>query len=136
MIPRDYKATVICERNCWPFLPTVCNGINEECFPRRPAGGVVPSRINPRVTAIFRLEARPSDDKAAIETKTQALVEVSGKMAERIYAKKGGGANAGGGADSASAASDGGDDSQGGQGGKSEGDVVDAEFEEVKEDGK
>jgi molecular chaperone DnaK len=101
-------------------------------------GGEVAEEERKQIEAAIEAlkDVMKSDDKAAIETKTQALVEVSGKMAERIYAKKGGGANAGGGADSASAASDGGDDSQGGQGGKSEGDVVDAEFEEVKEDGK
>ncbi len=55
------------------------------------------------------------DDKEVIETKTQALAEVSSKLAERMYAQNDAGAE-GGQADDAAAADD---------------DVVDAEFEEV-----
>jgi len=76
-------------------------------------------------SAIKELEAViKSDDKEAIEAKTRALAEASGKMAERLYAQKGGEE---GGAESAA----GGDQPQ--SGGKAEDDVVDAEFEEVKE---
>jgi len=69
-----------------------------------------------------------SDDKDAIEAKTKALTEVSGKLAERVYAQQ------------AEAAADGG--AQADSGGASEekpaggDDVVDAEFEEVKDDKK
>jgi molecular chaperone DnaK len=66
-----------------------------------------------------------SDDKAEIEAKTEALAELSGKMAERVYAQKGATeeTHAPGNAESSSAhaADDG---------------VVDAEFEEVKDDDK
>ena len=67
-------------------------------------------------------EALKSDDKAEIESKTQALSEKSGKLAEKLYASQGeqGGGEAGG-AD------------QGSKAGSDE-DVVDAEFEEVKDD--
>ena len=56
------------------------------------------------------------DDKEAIETKTQALAEASSKMAEQMYAQSGADAE-GAEATEANAADD----------------VVDAEFEEVKE---
>ena len=58
------------------------------------------------------------DDKAQIESKTQALAEASGKLAERMYAQQGEGAEKpqGKGQTAESAAGD---------------DVVDAEFEEV-----
>jgi molecular chaperone DnaK len=72
-------------------------------------------------------EAMKGSDKDAIEAKTKALTEASGKMAERMYAQQGGAASsdaAGGGAGDAGDASS-----------KSDDDVVDAEFEEVK-DGK
>jgi len=67
--------------------------------------------------------AMDGDSKDAIESKTQALTEVSGKLAERLYAQGGPG---------------GGEPPEGGAGGGSEegaktDDVVDAEFEEVKE---
>ena len=72
------------------------------------------------------------DDKAAIEAKTKVLVEASGKMAERVYAQQQGeGAQAAGGAGAAGAGAEAG---QGGTAGKD--DVVDAEFEEVKDDKK
>ena len=72
-------------------------------------------------------EAMKGDDKDDIEAKTKALTDASGKMAERMYAQQGaeGGPTAEdvtGGADTDSGAPGGGDD------------VVDAEFEEVKED--
>ncbi len=67
-------------------------------------------------------EAVKGEDKEAIEAKTNALAELSGKLAERVYAQKSGdtggeSANAG----SSQSADDG---------------VVDAEFEEVKDDDK
>jgi molecular chaperone DnaK len=68
-------------------------------------------------------ETMKGDDKEAIEEKTKALTEASAKMAERIYAQQGAEATAeAAGEETASA---GGDE-----------DVVDAEFEEVKEDKK
>ncbi|MCG8428505.1 MAG: molecular chaperone DnaK [Chromatiales bacterium] len=68
-------------------------------------------------------EAMKGDDKDAIEAKTKALTEASGKMAERLYAQKGGAEGAAPEADAAAADSNSGGD-----------DVVDAEFEEVKDD--
>jgi molecular chaperone DnaK len=62
-------------------------------------------------------DAVKSDSKTVIETKLKALSEASAGMAERLYAAQQGGAN------------------EGGTAGGSEGDnVVDAEFEEVKDD--
>ncbi len=76
-------------------------------------------------------EVMKGSDKDAIEAKTRALAEASGKMAERMYAQQGAaGAGAGAGAGAAGGAGAG-----GGEQGKSQDDVVDAEFEEVK-DGK
>ncbi|PLY16806.1 MAG: molecular chaperone DnaK [Sedimenticola sp.] len=68
-------------------------------------------------------EAMKGDDKDAIEEKTKALAEASGKMAERLYAQKGAEGAGPADAEGASASGEGGTD-----------DVVDAEFEEVKED--
>ncbi|MCP5299820.1 MAG: molecular chaperone DnaK [Chromatiaceae bacterium] len=73
-------------------------------------------------------EAMKGSDKDAIETKTKALAEASGKMAERMYAQQGAGAAEAGAGDAG--AQPGGESS-----GKTDDDVVDAEFEEVK-DGK
>ena len=78
-------------------------------------------------TAIKELEeVMKSDDKDAIEAKTKVLVEASGKIAERAYQESAqqqqagaAGAAAGGEAEAGATASD---------------DVVDAEFEEVKDD--
>jgi molecular chaperone DnaK len=68
-------------------------------------------------------EIMKGEDKEAIEEKTKSLTEASAKMAERIYAQQGAEATAeAAGEETASA---GGDE-----------DVVDAEFEEVKEDKK
>ena len=61
-----------------------------------------------------------SGDKAEIEAKTQALAEASHKLAEQMYAKEQADAGAAGGASA-------------GAGGKKDDDVVDAEFEEVKD---
>jgi molecular chaperone DnaK len=77
-------------------------------------------------------EAMKSDDKDAIDAKTQALTEASGKIAERAYAQQQQ-ASGGAGAGAQSAAGEGaaaGSDSSG------KDNVVDAEFEEVKEDSK
>jgi molecular chaperone DnaK len=68
-------------------------------------------------------EAVKGEDKAAIEEKTNSLAELSGKLAERVYAQKAGSE----GAESAS---------HGASSGKTDDSVVDAEFEEVKEDDK
>jgi molecular chaperone DnaK len=58
------------------------------------------------------------DDKLAIDQKTQALSERSGKLAERLYAQE----------------QQGGAEQQGQASGQQADDVVDAEFEEVKDD--
>ncbi|HWO99793.1 MAG TPA: molecular chaperone DnaK [Methylococcus sp.] len=68
-------------------------------------------------------DAMKGDDKNRIERCTQALTELSGKLAERLYAQQSGSTSAGGGS------------SGGASGGGSAGeDVVDAEFEEVRDD--
>ena len=68
-------------------------------------------------------EAVAGDDKELIETKTTALTEVAGKVAEKAYAQsqqqEGGAAEGGAQQDASNAADD---------------EVVDAEFEEVKDD--
>ncbi len=73
-------------------------------------------------------EAMKGDDKAAIDAKTQALAEASGKMAERLYAQQSGGAQEAGPSSSAGASSS--------QSNAGDEEVVDAEFEEVKDDKK
>ncbi|VAW52922.1 Chaperone protein DnaK [hydrothermal vent metagenome] len=71
-------------------------------------------------TAITELKAAlEGDDKDAIEAKTTALTEAAGKIAEKAYAEKA--AEAAPGAEQA-------------EGGAADDDVVDAEFEEVKEE--
>ena len=70
-------------------------------------------------------EAVKSDDKDTIETKTNELTELSGKLAERVYAQKSGseaGEEHHAGASSTHHADDDG--------------IVDAEFEEIKDDDK
>ena len=74
------------------------------------------------------------NDKDAIEAKTQALSQASAKMAERLYAEQGAGA-----AGAAGPGGDAGTAGPGKSGGETSGgaeDVVDAEFEEVKDDKK
>lgn len=74
-------------------------------------------------------EAMKGSDKDLIEAKTKALTDASGKMAERLYAQQGqqaGGAEAGPQTQAGA---------EGDAAGKSE-NVVDAEFEEVKDDKK
>lgn len=81
-------------------------------------------------SAISDLQAAiKGSDKDAIEAKTNALTELSGKLAERVYAQKAE-------AEGAGAPHSGHDDAS--HGGSSAGDdgVVDAEFEEVKDDHK
>ncbi len=71
-------------------------------------------------TAITEAEAAiKSGDKDEIEAKTQVLAEASHKLAEQMYAKDQGAAGAEAG--------------PGASGGKKDDDVVDAEFEEVKD---
>ena len=67
-------------------------------------------------------EALKGDDKEAIDTATQALAEASAKLAERAYAESGAEGGEAGGDGEAQA--------------KSDEDVVDAEFTEVKDDDK
>ena len=74
-------------------------------------------------SAIKALEtAVAGDDKAEIEAKMQTLTEISGKLAERAYQKSQG--------DDGPGPGDGGD---GGAGSAGADDVVDAEFEEVRD---
>jgi molecular chaperone DnaK len=78
-------------------------------------------------------EAMKGEDKDGIEAKTKALGDASAKMAERLYAQQQG--------DAAGAAGPGpgegpGQDAGGGESGGGHDDVVDAEFEEVKDDKK
>ena len=65
-------------------------------------------------------KALEGEDKDEIEAKTQALAERSGKLAERVYKQQ---------AESESAEA-----AQGESGSQAKDDVVDAEFEEVKDD--
>ena len=76
-------------------------------------------------TAIAELEeALKGDDKDAIEAKTQALTEASSGLAQKLYAEQ---------AEGAAGAAPGGEEQAQSQSGD---DVVDAEFEEVKDDKK
>ena len=84
--------------------------------------------------AIGELEAAmKGTDKDAIEAKTKALTDASAKMAERMYSQQGGPDAAA--AAAAAGAAGGADASGGAESAKADDDVVDAEFEEVK-DGK
>jgi molecular chaperone DnaK len=76
-------------------------------------------------------EAMKGDDKDRIESLTKALGDVSAKMAERLYAQGAAGAGGPGGPGDGPEASAGGH-----AGGPGKDDVVDAEFEEVKDDKK
>ncbi|MBQ0724677.1 MAG: molecular chaperone DnaK, partial [Cycloclasticus sp.] len=69
-------------------------------------------------------EAIKGEDKALIEEKTEALTALSGKLAEKMYADAGA-------AEGAAA-----DDAQEAESNAKQDDVVDAEFEEVKDDKK
>jgi molecular chaperone DnaK len=66
-------------------------------------------------------------DTAAIEAKTEALAKASQKLGEKIYGDAQGAAGAAGGPGGAAGAAG------GGEAKKDEGDVVDAEFTEVKD---
>jgi molecular chaperone DnaK len=70
-------------------------------------------------------EAMKSNDKSTIEAKTQALATASQKLGEAVYAQQQAG--------EAAAAGAGGSAAGGGETKKEEGDVVDAEFTEVKD---
>jgi molecular chaperone DnaK len=70
-------------------------------------------------------EAMKSNDKATIEAKTQALATASQKLGEAVYAHQQAGEAAAAGAAGSAAG--------GGEAKKDEGDVVDAEFTEVKD---
>jgi len=80
-------------------------------------------------------EAIKGDDKDDIEAKTTKLTEVSGKLAERVYAKKGAEGGGAPGDDASGAYDASGDGATESKSEKSD-DVVDADFEEVKEDNK
>jgi molecular chaperone DnaK len=70
-------------------------------------------------------EVIKGDDKAAIETKLQALSEASASLAQKLYAEQG--------APEQGGAQDGQQSREGGQGRASDEGVVDAEFEEVND---
>ena len=72
-------------------------------------------------------ETMKGDDQAAIDAKVQALAEASAKLAERMYAE-------GQGAEQAQQAEGGAEQEHGGDAGGGKDNVVDAEFEEVKDD--
>jgi len=75
-------------------------------------------------------EALKSDDKETIDAKSQALATASHKLAEQMYAKEQAAQQPAGGGDANANAN-----AQGGDAKKDDGNVVDAEYEEVK-DGK
>jgi len=82
-------------------------------------------------SAIKDLEqAMKGEDKDGIEAKTKALGDASAKMAERLYAQQQGEAAGAAGGPGA------GPTAGGGEAGRGKDDVVDAEFEEVKDDKK
>jgi molecular chaperone DnaK len=86
--------------------------------------GKVESAISDLRTAL------KSDDKGVIEKKTEALAQASSSIAQRAYAaSQGAGGDAGPGAGGGDAGAAG----AGAAGGKGKDDVVDAEFEEVKD---
>ncbi len=73
-------------------------------------------------------EAVKTDDKATIEARTEALAEASHKLAEKMYQQAAAEQPAGEASAAGGASAPGGD-----AGKKDDGNVVDAEFEEVKE---
>ena len=83
-------------------------------------------------TAIAELqEALKGDDKSVIEAKTQALAQASGQIAERVYQAQSASGTAGGSETQSSGESKSGAESK-----TAQDDVVDAEFEEVKDNRK
>ncbi len=79
--------------------------------------------------------ALKGDDLAAIEEKTKVLTEASAKIAEKAYAQQSGGADSAG-ATAADTAADAAQDKASTESGAGNDNVVDAEFEEVKDDKK
>jgi molecular chaperone DnaK len=79
-----------------------------------------------------------SDDKDAIEKKTEALTQASAAIAQRAYAasQPPGGQGAAGGDSPAPGTEGGTGDAPGAAGAKSSENVVDAEFEEVRDKGR
>src|SRR6266404_5991461 len=77
--------------------------------------------------------ALKGDDRNVIEKKSEALAQASAGIAQRAYAAEGGGAGAAGAGAGASGTEGAGDGSAAGAGRE---DVVDAEFEEVKDKGR
>jgi molecular chaperone DnaK len=81
-----------------------------------------------------------SDDKEVIEKKTEILGQASAAIAQRAYASShpGGGAGPGGGSPGAGGEAPAGADGAAGAGaqGKTDENVVDAEFEEVRDKGR
>jgi molecular chaperone DnaK len=75
--------------------------------------------------------ALKGDDRNVIEKKSEALAQASAGIAQRAYAAEGGGAGAAGAGASATAGA-----GDGGAAGAGREDVVDAEFEEVKDKGR
>ena len=90
------------------------------------AGGSLDASEKEKIEAALREveEAIKGNDREAIEQKTQALATASQKLGEKMYAQEqaaaGAAAGAAGGAGAAGS-------------GRADGDVVDAEFEEVKD---
>ncbi|MBU3694899.1 MAG: molecular chaperone DnaK [Rhodocyclaceae bacterium] len=91
------------------------------------AGDKVSAEDKTRIEAAIKdvEEALKGNDKDAIEAKTTALMEASHKLAEQMYASTEGTGEAGGAGGTGAAT-----------GGKDDGDVVDAEFTEVKDEKK
>src|SRR6476661_2265891 len=77
-------------------------------------------------------ETLKSDDKATIEAKTEALMTASQKLGEKVYAEAQAAQQAAGGGAAPGAGSPGGAAQAETQSARSEDDVVDAEFKEVK----
>ncbi|HYL03583.1 MAG TPA: molecular chaperone DnaK [Steroidobacteraceae bacterium] len=80
--------------------------------------------------------ALKSDDRNVIAKKTETLEQAAASIAQRAYAAQQGAAGPGAGAEGAAAAGGAGTQSGGGAGGAGREDVVDAEFEEVKDKGR
>lgn len=97
-------------------------------------GEKVPGQERARIEAAVNdlKDALKSDDKHRIETKTQELSDLSSKMSEHIYAQQGSSGSGGDAGDAGGhAGGHAGTEDKGG--GKAKEDVVDAEFEEVKD---
>jgi molecular chaperone DnaK len=77
-------------------------------------------------------ESLKSDDKATIEAKTEALMTASQKLGEKVYAETQAAQQAAAGASAAGAGGSGGGPAETQSSSRSDEDVVDAEFKEVK----